>query len=266
MEINRKILVIDDNEEIHKDFRKVLIAETGVDELHDLAKEILGETSSKTEETGFVIDSALQGEEGLAKVKKALRDAKPYALAFVDIRMPPGWDGIETIRRLWEADAEIQTVIITAYADYRWEQISEEIGRTDRLIILKKPFDSIEVRQLAGTLTHKWTLSREKTLAVNSLKEYQADLESLIEKRTAELNEEMEKVKILSGMLPICSHCKKVRDDEGYWNQIEAYIHDHSEAEISHCICPVCAQEHYPEYMEKILRKLKKKNQDDPEK
>jgi hypothetical protein len=54
-------------------------------------------------------------------------------------------------------------------------------------------------------------------------------------------------IKILTGLLPICSHCKKIRDDQGYWNQLESYIHDHSEAEFSHSICQECAKKYYPD-------------------
>ena len=62
-----------------------------------------------------------------------------------------------------------------------------------------------------------------------------------------ELKEALTRIKTLSGLLPICSSCKKIRDDKGYWNQIETYIRDHSEVDFSHGICPVCAVELYPE-------------------
>lgn len=63
-----------------------------------------------------------------------------------------------------------------------------------------------------------------------------------------ELQDALSKVKLLGGLLPICASCKKIRDDKGYWQQIEAYIRDHSEAEFSHGICPECARTLYPEY------------------
>ena len=69
-----------------------------------------------------------------------------------------------------------------------------------------------------------------------------------LEKTVAELQNALSEVKSLSGLLPICSHCKKIRDDKGYWNNIEAYIHEHSEAEFSHGICQECAKKHYPDY------------------
>ncbi|MBI3106108.1 MAG: response regulator, partial [Candidatus Rokubacteria bacterium] len=106
----------------------------------------------------FELDSAYQGEEGLGKVRHAIQRGSPYAMAFVDIRMPPGWDGVETIHRLWQEDESIQAIICTAYSDYSWEAIASRLGRTDRLLILKKPFDNIEVRQIACALARKWNL------------------------------------------------------------------------------------------------------------
>ena len=113
----------------------------------------------------FEIDSAFQGEEGLEKMLAAKEADRPYALAFVDVRMPPGWDGIETIRRLWEADSDLQVVVCTAYSDYSWDETIQKLGQSDRLLILKKPFDPIEIRQLACALTEKWNaVARERKL------------------------------------------------------------------------------------------------------
>ena len=79
------------------------------------------------------------------------------------------------------------------------------------------------------------------------------DMENEREKLIVDLKNALEEVKALSGLLPICSHCKKIRDDKGYWNQIESYISDHSDAQFSHGICPDCVQELYPEYYKKLL-------------
>jgi ligand-binding sensor domain-containing protein len=91
-------------------------------------------------------------------------------------------------------------------------------------------------------------------LRIKAIEANRRQLESLVKKRTAELQQEiiehtrsMEKVKQLSGLLPLCSYCKKVRDDKGYWNQIDAYIQEHSEADVSHGICPQCAKKHFPD-------------------
>ena len=94
-------------------------------------------------------------------MQEAVEEGRPYAVAFVDMRMPPGWDGLETIEMLWEADPELQVVICSAYSDYEWSEIVERLGHTDQLLILRKPFDAIEVRQLCCSLTAKWNLARE---------------------------------------------------------------------------------------------------------
>lgn len=103
----------------------------------------------------FEIGSAYQGQEGLLLVKKALEVGRPYAMAFVDVRMPPGWDGVETTEKIWKIDPEIQIVICTAYSDYSWKEMFERIGNDDRMVILKKPFDTVEALQLAFALTEK---------------------------------------------------------------------------------------------------------------
>ncbi len=94
-------------------------------------------------------------------VQLARNEGRPYAVAFVDMRMPPGWDGLETIEHLWEVDAELQVVICTAYTDHSWEDIVSRLGHDDRLLILQKPFSSIEVSQAATALTRKWNLARQ---------------------------------------------------------------------------------------------------------
>ena len=76
----------------------------------------------------------------------------------VDVRMPPGWDGIETTQKLWEVDPDLQVVICSAYSDYSWDEIIAKLGNSDRLLFLKKPFDAMEILQLANALTEKWRL------------------------------------------------------------------------------------------------------------
>ena len=137
---NRRILIVDDNPAIHADFRKIL-APAGAD--------------------AFEIESATQGREAFEKVECALNEGRPFAMAFVDVRMPPGWDGIETIAHLWKADPALQAALCTAYSDYSWEKMTAHLGVNDNLVILKKPFDRVEVLQLARTLAGKWNTSRE---------------------------------------------------------------------------------------------------------
>src|SRR6201999_2932173 len=94
-------------------------------------------------------------------VNKAVRNGNRYSMAFVDVRMPPGIDGVETTAKLWEIDPDLQVVICTAYSDYSWSEMLDKLGRSDRLVILKKPFDNVEVLQLATSLTRKCQLLQE---------------------------------------------------------------------------------------------------------
>lgn len=187
----RRILIIDDNRQIHLDYRKILegqscTTETNEDFLEFFGNEGEGESSgggtfSSEPLNGLVtIDSALQGEDGFKLVQHSIEDRNPYHLAFVDLRMPPGWDGLKTVAKIWQVDPELQIVICSAYSDNSYADICNKLGRSDSLLILKKPFDAIEVYQLAVALTEKWILGRKARLK-------QEDLELLVAKRTEEL-------------------------------------------------------------------------------
>src|SRR5258708_17503219 len=88
-------------------------------------------------------------------------------MAFVDVRMPPGWDGVETTAKIWEKYPDLQVVLCTAYSDYSWEDMLKKLGYSDRLVILKKPFETIEVLQLAVSMTEKWRLHQHAKISVN---------------------------------------------------------------------------------------------------
>ena len=118
---------------------------------------------------GFEVSSALDGAGGVAMAEAALAAGKPVRMAFVDMRMPPGWDGVETIERLWAVDPLVQVVICTAYADHPWEEVMARLDVRDRLLVVKKPFDVIEVSQLARTLTAKWDLARQSESQIEGL-------------------------------------------------------------------------------------------------
>ncbi|MBX3390604.1 MAG: EAL domain-containing protein [Phycisphaeraceae bacterium] len=177
-----RILVIDDNQAIHGDFRKILAAEqSGNEALANAKAALFGVAAGPKEQRGrFAVDSALQGQAGWDKLKEAVQAGSPYSVAFVDMRMPPGWDGLQTIQHLWEIDSQLQVVICTAFSDHSWEEISSTLGLTDRLLILKKPFDPIEVSQLAAALSEKWSLQRQASLK-------HEELERLVELRTRDL-------------------------------------------------------------------------------
>ena len=152
-----RILVIDDNERIHDDFRNILTEDKDSAGLSEDEALLFGDDVDTTTECAdvFAVDCAPQCQVGLEMLQTALAENRPYAMAFVDMRMPPGWDGIETIEHLWHADPALQVVICTAYSDHSWRETIERLGQTDRLLILKKPFDVAEVAQLAASLTRK---------------------------------------------------------------------------------------------------------------
>lgn len=164
-----RIIVIDDNPAIHIDFIKIL-STSATSDFEALSKKMFGSEHESFSLPKFQIDTASQGQEGVESIKKSLSEGKPYSLAFVDIRMPPGWDGIETIKRIWQLDKDIQIVICTAYSDYSWEETISHLGKTDNLLILKKPFDNVSVRQLACALTRKWQLLQDTRKFTLSLK------------------------------------------------------------------------------------------------
>jgi len=188
-EKNRRILVVDDNRTIHDDFRKILGARADVADLDRAEAEILGTAlpvAAASEAEVFDLDSAYQGQEAWEKVKAAVASDARYAMAFVDMRMPPGWDGVETISKMWEADPDIQVVICTAYSDYSWEEIIKKLGNVDRLLILKKPFDTLEVCQLAYALTQKWHLAKHAHLKLSQLQAMVQEQTSILRAEVAE--------------------------------------------------------------------------------
>lgn len=190
-----RILVVDDNPAIHDDFKKILApASNPSQELERLELELFGgggreggrEMSLKPPDPGtsrgFSISSALQGERAVELAAEALSQGRPFNLAFVDVRMPPGMSGIDTIARLWEIDPRLQVVVCSAYSDHTWSDIVQRLGHSDGLLVLRKPFESIEVLQLAHALTRKWSLDQ-------ALKQRLDDLELAVRARTSALEE-----------------------------------------------------------------------------
>ncbi|WP_454781056.1 EAL domain-containing protein [Legionella sp. WA2022007384] len=187
------IMIIDDNPSIHQDFIKVLTASNPKSELHHLDQQLFDDELSLNESYSpdiefflpkFIFNTACQGQEAIKKIKGDVEKGIHYALAFVDIRMPPGWDGIETIKHMWEIDSDIQVVICTAYSDYSWEETVKELGVGDNYLILKKPFDVVAVRQLACALTRKWILA-------NDAKHHEQILQQTVKERTESLQQSL---------------------------------------------------------------------------
>ncbi len=180
---HRRILVIDDNPSIHDDFRKILVPHTETsDELMAAEAAFFGDVVAPVIPNEIQLEGAFQGEEGLDKVNSAKADGLPFAVAFVDMRMPPGWDGLKTIEEIWKISPDLQVVICTAFSDNTWVEIHDRLGRSDQLLILKKPFDNVEVGQLAIALTEKWRLTQQARLQRD-------DLEKLVAERTSRLRD-----------------------------------------------------------------------------
>jgi diguanylate cyclase len=179
---NVRILITDDNAAIHEDFRRILATAAQDDASLSEAENLLfGDlAAAPANHPAYALDFALQGEQAVQSVKRARANGRPYAMAFVDMRMPPGWDGLETIERLWKEDPGVQIVICSAHSDYDWRDIFERLGHSDKLLILKKPFEPIEVLQCASALSRKWQHER-------ALEAHVASLEQIITARTEKL-------------------------------------------------------------------------------
>lgn len=188
-----RIIIIDDNAAIHSDFRKILSPSEDTS-LSELERLVLGEQSGRrVSRRGYHIDSAMQGQEGCEMVRAAKERGETYALAFVDMRMPPGWNGVQTIQRLWHVDPWLQIVICTAYSDYSWSEMVDILGESDRLLILKKPFDPAEVSQIALALMARQRLEQQARNRVDELEQH-------VEFRTAELRQAMERAESANQM------------------------------------------------------------------
>lgn len=164
---SRRILIVDDQASIHDDYRKIIApARTEDSGLAAAEAELFGNgPSSLDQEWGnYELVSAYQGEEAIALVQQSLTQRKPFAVAFIDVRMPPGCDGVQTTRRLWNLDPDLLVVICSAYSDYGWEDMARELGRTDRFLILRKPFENIEVRQCVAALAERWTVAQRSKM------------------------------------------------------------------------------------------------------
>ena len=200
---NRRILLVDDMPAIHEDFRKILLPQAPEHaELESVEAALFGDEPKAAASTpAFEVDSAYQGREALAKLQASLEAGLPYALAFVDMRMPPGWDGVETIEHLWQADPRLQVVICTAYSDTSWDEVLARLDVRDRLLILKKPFDAIEVHQLARTLTAKWNATEQATAQLTALEDAVRERTRQITRTNEALQAEIAERKAIEGHL-----------------------------------------------------------------
>lgn len=242
---NQRILIVDDQEHIHEDFESILTlyhpsSRPRIEgELFESPENEYDDTIIPNHPT-FVFEHAYQGKEAFEMVKDAVSAEKPYAVHFIDVRMPPGWDGIETTKRIWSVDPHAEIIICTAFSDYSWPEMLRKLGPSDQLQFLRKPFDTISVQQMALAMTRKWNLARRA-------REYTEELQSEVTQQTKELHAKvealehaMQEIKELRGILPMCAWCHKIRTDDDYWHQVDEYIDKHTKLEISHSMCPEC--------------------------
>lgn len=186
-----RAIVIDDNPEIYEDFKKILSTDYNCD-LEKIRSQIFAHESEKnikTEYNGqdhelplFELTMAVQGSEGIKKIKTGLENNQPFAIAFIDIRMPPGIDGVSTVKEVMNIDPNIQIVIASAYTDYNWSDIIFHLGARHNLLVIQKPFSDITIKQIACALGNKWKLEKAN-------REYEDILNATLESRTTLLHD-----------------------------------------------------------------------------
>lgn len=190
-----RILIVDDTPSIHEDFKKILMSwDNSGDDLSNMADSLFGKSKEKHVFHGisYELESAYQGEEALKMIEKAEQEGDGYSLVFMDVRMPPGQDGIKTIEKIWQQYPNMEVVICTAYSDYSWMDIVEILGPSDHLLVLKKPFDADEAQQMALAMTKRSEKTRNNEAHLSSLKSNLDDCHFNVDKLKKELIEKTE--------------------------------------------------------------------------
>ncbi|MFZ2196575.1 MAG: response regulator [Thermodesulfovibrionales bacterium] len=175
---------------------------------------------------------AENGQEGLELYKQYRPD-----IVISDIRMPV-LDGMEMSKEIKALDKNSKIILTTAHSDASILINSIEVG-IDKYIL--KPLD-------IASLFSSVEKCAENIMLEKKIQQQNKEKDELI----AKLQNALDKVKFLSGLLPICSSCKKIRDDKGYWQQIESYVREHSEAQFTHGLCPDCLTKLYPNLIQDL--------------
>lgn len=204
---NNRILIVDDDPGIRESYQEILSPSHSEEVLSEGAS--LFEGASRDAESvhrrQYDLSLVDRGEKGVNAVKKAKDRKQPFAVAFIDMKMP-GMDGAETARRIWKIDPNMNIVIVTAYSEYTPDDVVRVTGRDD-IFYLRKPFNPEEIRQFARALGNQWIIEREKELLSKQLKEANEELRGLnqnlqkkVEEQTALLiqSEKMASVGILA--------------------------------------------------------------------
>lgn len=187
----KRILLVEDNSGIHKDFHNAFSAEITDPLLAVTKKMLFGKLVAVSQEddrkSPFIIHSAYRGQEAVDMVRKAFLAGEPYSMIFMDVYMPHGLAVVETVKQIWQVDADAQVVIFSAQINYSWEKIAKQLNESDNFIILRRPFDSNEIRQLATVLSRKKELKQQVHYQLENLEIKESEHNSKIEKITAEL-------------------------------------------------------------------------------
>jgi len=250
-----KVLVVDDNDAVLATFRKVLSREDdGARARLDMLEQQLfgGSDGSPTRQVGYELELLQDGEAACRRAEALLADACQFAVAFIDMRMPGGWDGLTTIEALWRIDPDIQMVICSAYSDYGWDEIIERLGQSDRWLVLRKPFEALEVQQMTAALVEKWHMRCAQRKQVGRLEREVADQVIELQRlnRTLRLisrcNETLVRAKDCDSLLK--DICERIVGDGGYalaW----VGLADH---DLSHRIEPAAFAGHNDGYLDGI--------------
>lgn len=187
MDANNRILIVDDDAGVRNSYRDILKREEKRNVLSEGAALFSGDPADvgSLRKKRYDLTLVESGEQGVSAVREALSAGRPFAAAFVDMKMP-GIDGAETARQIWELDSGVFIVIVTAYSDATPDRIVHLAGRED-LFYLRKPFNIHEIKQFARCLTAQWALRQERNLLADRLKSANEDLEQQVEERTREL-------------------------------------------------------------------------------
>ena len=174
---NYRVLIVDDQEEIHNDFEEMLTSGVTKRATDELAAAFVSQ-GDKSFLPQFELFHATSGEEACAMVKAGQESNRPFALAYIDIRMPPGTDGIETVRQIRQFEQDIEIVIMTAYSDKTLSEIVNDMELLHKLLYIRKPFSREEIQQITLSLTGKWNIEQELAKHQWELEDSNQQLES----------------------------------------------------------------------------------------
>ncbi|MBF0281660.1 MAG: response regulator [Zetaproteobacteria bacterium] len=176
MVLNNRILVIEDDLETQKSYAAIFAPKMS------RTQQLLGYQSSTDHTSKYQVAMASQGEEGVTKVQKAVQNGEPYVLAFIDMLMPPGIDGLEAARQIRAIDPKIYIVIVTAYSDRSTQEIDDALQQN--ILFLRKPFERDEILQLARNFSRAWDRDHQLTQSLQALQASEKKYHDLFEGST----------------------------------------------------------------------------------